>query len=150
MRLEHWQEVKGILYSALEIEPGQRGAYLKARCGDDLELRREIESLLAAHDNAAERFESPAVEMIAGVVSNEQSDAMVGRSIGHYDIIDKLGLGKAAVVKTMRSFHPTADGSFTRFLQGRPLFGAFRPRAERLSLYPRAPLRSPPSRRTER
>ncbi len=90
---DRWQDVKEILYPVLEMEAAERASFLDEKCGDDAELRDEVESLIAAHDNAAERFESPAVEMIAGVVSDEQSDAMVGRSIGHYDIIDKLGSG---------------------------------------------------------
>jgi eukaryotic-like serine/threonine-protein kinase len=93
MKREAWQEVKEILYSALEIGSEQRAAFLDKRCGDDLELRREIESLIAAHSKAAERFESPAVEKMAAVVSNEVVDGMVGRSLAHYEIIEKLGAG---------------------------------------------------------
>src|SRR5687767_3787491 len=90
---ERWQEVKEILYSALEMAAVERSSFLDEKCGNDNELRREIESLIAAHSRAAERFESPAVEMIAAVVSEEKSDQMIGRSIGRYDIIDKLGAG---------------------------------------------------------
>ncbi len=90
---ERWQELKEILYPALELAAAKRSSFLDEKCGDDNELRTEIESLIAAHSSAAERFESPAVEMIAKVVSDEQADEMVGRSIGRYDIIDKLGAG---------------------------------------------------------
>jgi serine/threonine protein kinase/Flp pilus assembly protein TadD len=90
---ERWQEVKEILYPALEMEAGERVSFLDQKCGDDGELRREIESLLRAHNNAAERFESPAVELMAPVVSNERADGMVGSSLGHYEIVEKLGAG---------------------------------------------------------
>src|SRR5687768_10063358 len=90
---ERWQEVKEILYPALEMAAADRASFLDEKCGDDDELRREIDSLIAAHSDAAERFESPAVEMIAAVVSDEQDDGMVGKVLGHYRIIEKIGAG---------------------------------------------------------
>jgi Tol biopolymer transport system component len=90
---ERWQEVKEILYSALEVGPADRSSFLDEKCGADEALRREVESLIAAHHGAAERFESPAVERMAEVVSNEQKSEMVGRSLGHYEIIERIGAG---------------------------------------------------------
>ena len=90
---ERWQEVKEILYPALEMAAADRSSFLDEKCGDDKELRREIESLIAAHDDAAGRFESPAVEKIAAVVSNEGADGFIGRTLGHYEIVEKLGAG---------------------------------------------------------
>ena len=90
---QRWQQVKEILYTALEMGAAERSSFLDEKCGNDNELRREVESLIAAHSGAAKRFESPAVEVMAQVVSGEQSDGMVGRSLGRYDIIDKLGAG---------------------------------------------------------
>ena len=90
---ERWQEVKEILYPALEMGSTERSFFLDEKCGDDAELRLEVESLLAAHHHAGERFESPAVELMAPVVSDEERDGMVGRSLGHYEIVEKLGAG---------------------------------------------------------
>src|SRR5688572_24235557 len=90
---ERWQEVKEILYAALEMAADKRSPFLDEKCGDDEELRREIECLLAAHSEAGERFESPAVEVIAEVVSDPGAAAYVGRTLGHFQIIEKLGAG---------------------------------------------------------
>ena len=90
---ERWQEVKEILYPALEMGSSERSSFLDEKCGDDAELRLEIESLLAAHHHAGGRFESPAVELMAPVVSDAERDGMVGRSLGHYEIVEKLGAG---------------------------------------------------------
>ena len=90
---KRWQEVKEILYPALEMAADERSAFLDEKCGNDEALRREIESLIAAHISAAERFESPAVEMIAAVVNDEQGDGMMGKSVRQYEIVEKIGAG---------------------------------------------------------
>ena len=50
MTPERWRAVDAILRGALGLEPGQRDAFVRDACGDDEELRREVASLLAAHD----------------------------------------------------------------------------------------------------
>ena len=90
---DRWQEVKDILHSALEVSPAERGSFLDKKCGADADLRREVEALIVAHAKAAERFESPAVEKLAAVFSNERADGIVGTSLGQYEVIEKLGAG---------------------------------------------------------
>src|SRR5688500_17372822 len=90
---ERWQEVKEILHPALEMGAAERAYFLDQKCGNDAELRREVESLLAANDNAGERFESPAVELMAPVMADEPIDGMVGKSLAHYELIAKIGAG---------------------------------------------------------
>ena len=48
MTPERWQQVKEIFDGAVECGPASRVAFLRERCGDDEELRREVESFLAA------------------------------------------------------------------------------------------------------
>lgn len=88
---ERWQEVKDILYSALEMEPEQRASFLDKRCGGDPEMRREVESLLRAHSDAGGRLESPAIEIMAEAVVDRRD--LVGSSFGNYQLIEKLGEG---------------------------------------------------------
>ena len=45
-----WRDVKAVFTRAMETPPAQRGALLEAACGTDAELRREVESLLAASE----------------------------------------------------------------------------------------------------
>jgi eukaryotic-like serine/threonine-protein kinase len=60
--------VKAIFISALDHEPGaDRAAYLVAACGDDADLRRRVEVLLAAHERADEvlgRADEPPAESV--------------------------------------------------------------------------------------
>lgn len=89
---ERWQRAKEILYSALEMDAAERSLFLDEKCGTDQELRREIESLLAASESGG-RLESPAVEVLAEVVSGKRTDEMIGRSLAHYRVLEKIGSG---------------------------------------------------------
>ena len=70
--------VKAIFIAALDHEPGaDRSDYLAAACGDNADLRRRVEALLAAHERA------DAVLGPAGEPSSEPvtSDSNAGRPI---------------------------------------------------------------------
>src|SRR5207302_3623812 len=54
--------MKWLLQEALEHEPGERQAFLVKACGSNDDLRREIESLLAAHNQANSFLEKPVLE----------------------------------------------------------------------------------------
>lgn len=69
MTPERWREIDTILQRALEREPERRDAWVREACGADEPLRREVVSLLAAHDAAPRSFlEHPAVEAL-GIVA---------------------------------------------------------------------------------
>ena len=51
MTPEEWQLVRPILESALELDSVNRTAFLDEACADPF-LRREVESLIAAHELA--------------------------------------------------------------------------------------------------
>ncbi len=89
MDQERWQQVKALLDAAQERRPAQRAAFLDEMCGSDAALRREVETLLAAYDQAieAELFEVPAFDQ--GKVSHP----MKGRHIGPYRLTEEIGYG---------------------------------------------------------
>jgi eukaryotic-like serine/threonine-protein kinase len=91
---DRWQEIKDILHSALEKDTGaERRTFLNMRCGDNKELRREVESLIAAHEGAADRFDVPALEIVAASVSKDAADEMEGKRLAHYEVLEKIGSG---------------------------------------------------------
>jgi hypothetical protein len=47
MNQERWQKIEALFASALAQDEQERAAYLDRECGDDLSLRKEVESLLA-------------------------------------------------------------------------------------------------------
>ena len=57
---ERWQEIRTVLEAALAMDSEKRRAYLDQVCSSDQSLRREVESLLAADQQAQTGFlESP-------------------------------------------------------------------------------------------
>ena len=57
---ERWERIKQIFASALERDPSTRAAFLDGACAGDAEMRREVESLLAAHQTSDTFLETPA------------------------------------------------------------------------------------------
>src|SRR4029453_19134627 len=57
---ERWREITAIFHAALARDAAERPALVAARCGDDEDLRRELEQMLAAHDNASKFGDTPA------------------------------------------------------------------------------------------
>jgi serine/threonine-protein kinase len=55
MKAERWQRVDELLEAAIEREASERSDFLNQACGGDEDLRREVESLLAAHLKKAGR-----------------------------------------------------------------------------------------------
>jgi eukaryotic-like serine/threonine-protein kinase len=92
MTSEHWRRVEGICQAALEREAGERSAFLSVECGDDAELRREVEALLA-HERSAEGFLERPVGAVAAHVMYERTESLVGRRIGPHEIVSPLGAG---------------------------------------------------------
>jgi hypothetical protein len=63
MTPERWRSIDHILQGALVCAPDRRNAFVADACGTDAELKREVVTLLAAHDGASAAFlERPAME----------------------------------------------------------------------------------------
>jgi WD40 repeat protein/predicted Ser/Thr protein kinase len=93
---EQWQRIDRLLDQALELRPRERGAFLDRACADDLELRREAESLLAASDQAANFLDSPALPALD--TSDDQAASLTGQAFGPYCLSREIGRGGMGVV----------------------------------------------------
>src|SRR5712692_5848554 len=93
MNPERWQQASRILESVLERDPARRSAYLDEACANDVDLRREVESLLAASERAGSLLDSPAMEMAAPLFVHDTVESILGQSVGHYKVVAALGAG---------------------------------------------------------
>jgi hypothetical protein len=57
MKPERWQQIDQVLEAALERDRNEWAAFLDQACAGDEELRREVESLLRAHEQAGSFIE---------------------------------------------------------------------------------------------
>jgi eukaryotic-like serine/threonine-protein kinase len=92
MTPERWQHAKEIFGRALEYDPPQRSAFLSNVCGEDQAMRREIEALIAAHQEPGSFIDSPAYEIAAEMLASNE-EISPGKRVGHYEVLTLLGKG---------------------------------------------------------
>jgi serine/threonine protein kinase/Tfp pilus assembly protein PilF/TolB-like protein len=96
---DRWERTKHILEEALRLTPEQRPAYLTAVCGDDGELRRDVESLIASYEEAGSRFLDTATSDLVDLTSSNNPPVdRTNQIIGQYRLVQELGRGGMGVV----------------------------------------------------
>jgi serine/threonine protein kinase/Tol biopolymer transport system component len=120
MTPERWQEVKKVLAGALERTPEQRRVHLNQACTDP-DLRREVESLIAAHEQGDGSITS------TGTGASLQK----GVQLGHYTILTPIGSGG------MGEVYRAHDPKLKRDVAIKVLPAAFVRDPERLSRFQR-------------
>jgi serine/threonine protein kinase/Tfp pilus assembly protein PilF len=104
---KRWQQVREVFAAAQALPPKERPAFLAARCGDDLALRGEVESLLLAAASDALRSGHATAEIAP------QFDAFTevlpeGGLVGPYRLRERIGRGGMGQVFLAER----ADGQF--------------------------------------
>src|SRR6185503_15715579 len=78
-----------VFTEALELSGIERAAFLERACGGDVELRRQVELLLQAHDQSGDFLEG------AGTAIEGKSRISVGEKpgdrIGRYKLLQQIG-----------------------------------------------------------
>ncbi len=92
MEAERWQKVKGLFDAALELAPNQRKRFLDKACGNDAEMRREVEKLLNSFPDDS-FMEQPAATELASLIVERNSKLTDGKQIAHYRIVSQIGAG---------------------------------------------------------
>ena len=93
MTPERWQQISQLYQAALDQEVADRSKFISSACADDLELRREVESLLKAHEQAGSFIAEPALRSAARLLAGDQAKSLIGATLAHYRIESILGAG---------------------------------------------------------
>lgn len=91
--MEHWATVKRIHQSALDKDPSERAAFVRASCGGDETVLRDVQSLLSYEADAESFLEGPAMDLARRSSSEPHENTLAGRTLSHYQVVSLLGAG---------------------------------------------------------
>jgi serine/threonine protein kinase len=91
MKQELWRKAEELFHAALERPPEARRAFLDEACGEDSELRRQVEVLVAKDERAGSLLEKPVLADVMDTL--DAAGSLVGRQFGAYRILSPLDAG---------------------------------------------------------
>ncbi len=97
MNPERWKLVAALFQRALDADPADRPRILRDATAGDPELLREVESLLATHDQSGQFLEAPAWQVAAELILDDEG-TLAGRQLGAYRVLEEIGRGGMGVV----------------------------------------------------
>jgi tRNA A-37 threonylcarbamoyl transferase component Bud32 len=92
------KDEEAVFYAALKLKSqAERNAYIKAACGNDINLLNRVEALLKAHDVQDSFLEAPAIGPDA-TLDESPSIEGPGTKIGRYELLELIGEGGMGLV----------------------------------------------------
>jgi serine/threonine protein kinase/tetratricopeptide (TPR) repeat protein len=99
--VQRWRQIEKLFDEALDLPPAERAAFLDRSCGQDADLRDNVEQLLRACDSSEHFLEQPPAGHVAPSVAVSLAAIDLpapGVRIGAYRIVHETGRGGMGVV----------------------------------------------------
>jgi Tol biopolymer transport system component len=134
MTPERWQQICGLLESAMELRPEDRVAYLDSQCAGDPSLRKDVDEMLSSQGKLNPDFlEAPAAGQLRVPPLTGAIDTVLpsGTRLGNYELRALLGAGgmgqvyrardtllkRDVAIKIIPNFYSTDPSRLHRFKQ---------------------------------
>lgn len=104
----NWNRLEDLFHEAVDLPPAERPAFLDRVCDGDEELRRDLESLLAADLPTDPRFRAAVARAAEELpTSGDATDELIGERVGRYSITRLIGKGGMGAV-----YHAVREDDF--------------------------------------
>lgn len=101
--------IRELFEEALLHPSHEREEYLIAACASDIELLKQVRSLLQADESPASILDSPVVSTAAAIASMIADADLAGRHIDGFTFIERVGVGGMGAVYRARQENPPRD-----------------------------------------
>ncbi|HEX3227767.1 MAG TPA: protein kinase [Pyrinomonadaceae bacterium] len=92
MDIDRWQQIEAVFNQALAVPLAEREPFLITACGDDQDLRAELDSLLSEVRHT-DPFLSETNFTLGADLLRRDSESLVGQTLGSYTLVRRLGQG---------------------------------------------------------
>ncbi len=93
MSNKNLSQVEDVFHAALDVPVEERDAYLARVCNGDESLYAEVRSLISELNTNPGFMDQPALDLGLKVLSQGSEESMVGKELGPYKVLSKIGKG---------------------------------------------------------